>query len=156
MTKQTIYDLVLEYAIASAAEAGDIARLPEALRTVAIICSVQGVIDNGGLQYLFEADFPGKPDYRLFVEAYRAIGADDAAAVLETAVALFPFDSPHQHVRKRNEFMDGFKDEDGDAVNSPFESLTDKLCGNKEVWEKLRQYVQENASAFRAASQPRG
>ncbi len=77
----------------------------------------------------------------MFVEAYRAIGADDAATTLERAVALFPFDAPHKHAKKRNEFLDTFLDEDEEPVNSPFEPLTDKLCGNKSVWEKLKKYV---------------
>ena len=75
---------------------------------------------------------------------------------LESAVALFPFDSPHLHVKKRNEFMDSFKDEEGDPVNSPFERLTDKLCGNKSVWENLKLYVKDNASAFPGATRRRG
>ena len=134
--------------MAAAAKAGDVTKLPAPVRTVALVQAAQGVIDNGGLQYFFESDFPGKPDYALFIEAYRAIGADDAARTLAQAVALFPFGSPHMHVKKRNEFLDSFLDEDDEPVNSPFEPLTKKLCGNKSIWAKLKKYAAEHSTAF--------
>ena len=134
--------------MAAAAKAGDVTKLVTPIRTVALVHAAQGVIDNGGLQYFFESDFPGKPDYALFVEAYRAIGADDAARTLAQAVALFPFESPHMHVKKRNEFLDSFLDEDDEPVDSPFEPLTGKLCGEQSVWEKLKKYVAEHSAAF--------
>ena len=73
------------FAAAAAAEAGGVAGLAAPVRTVVLVHGAQGVIDNGGLRYFFEADFPGKPDYGLFVEAYGAIGAEDAARVLAEA-----------------------------------------------------------------------
>ncbi len=141
MAKQSSYELAIEHAMKAAANVKDVAKLPTPVRTVALVHSAQGVIDNGGLQYFFESDFPGKPDYALFIEAYREIGADDAAKTLEEAVKLFPFESPHEYVKKRNTFLDSFLDENDEPVNSPFEPLTKKLCGNKAVWEKLKKYV---------------
>ena len=148
MKKQTSYDRAIAHAMTSAAKAKDVAKLAVPVRTVAMLHAAQGVIDNGGLRYFFESDFPGKPDYALFIEAYRAIGADDAADALEKAVELFPFDSPHKNVGKRNEFLDSFLDEDDELVNSPFEPLTKKLCGNKGVWEKLKKYIAAHSADF--------
>jgi hypothetical protein len=141
MAKQNQFSTAVEYAMDAVAKAKDVTKLALPVRTLALVHAAQGVIDNGGLQYFFESDFPGTPDYALFVEAYRAIGADDAAITLERAVALFPFDAPHKHVKKRNEFLENFLDENEEPVDSPFEPLTDKLCGNKSVWEKLKKYV---------------
>ena len=148
MAKQTTYDRAIEHARTAAANAKDIAKLPASLRTVALVHAAQGVIDNGGLQYFFESDFPGKPDYALFIEAYRAIGAEDAADTLGQAVKLFPFDSPHKYQKKRNKFLDSFLDEDDEPVNSPFEPLTKRLCGNKGIWEKLKKYVAAHSGDF--------
>src|SRR6478735_2557646 len=97
MAKQTTYELAIKHAMTAAANAKDIAKLPVRVRTVALVHAAQGVIDNGGLQYFFESDFPSKPDYVLFIEAYRAIGAEDAANTLAKSVGLFPFESPHKH-----------------------------------------------------------
>ena len=141
-------DTAVEHAMSKARAAKDVAALPDAVRTVALVHAAQGIIDNGGLQYFFEADFPGKPPYPLFIEAYRNIGAAAAAAALAEAVSLFPFPEPHRHAAKRNKFMDSFKDEDDEPVNSPFERLTKPLCGNKSVWRLLEAYVEKNAKAL--------
>ena len=138
----------IDVAIAKVQESGDISGLEPEVRIVAMVHAAQGVIDNGGLQFFFEADFPAKPPYSVFIEAYRAIGADDAASTLERAVALFPFKDPHRHVRKRNRFLDSFKDADGVALNSPFEPLASALCGNAEVWRCLAGFVEKHAASF--------
>jgi hypothetical protein len=140
------FDRTLQRAMAAAAKAKDVAKLPAPVRHIALVHAAQGVIDNGGLQYFFEADFPNKPDYALFIEAYRAIGATEAAQALEEAVALFPFDSPHKFVKERNAFLDRFRNDDDQARESPFEPLTDRLCGNKTVWQKLEAYAALHAA----------
>jgi hypothetical protein len=142
------FESAIEFALSRAQEIEDVTSLPEPVRIVVLVHAAQGVIDNGGFQYFFESDFPGKPAYWLFVEAYRAIGADEAAATLEMAVALFPFAQPHRYVGKRNKFLDRFKDEEGDTDNSPFDPLTDLLCGNKTVWRQLRRYVAKNLKSL--------
>lgn len=141
-------DRAVDYAMAQASAAEDISALSEAVRTVAIIWTAQGIIDNGGLQYFFESDFPGRPPYSIFVEAYRAIGADEAASALADAVALFPFAEPHRDAAKRNQFMDSFNGDDDEAVNSPFEQYTNLLCGNGSVWPLVKAYVEKNINAL--------
>ncbi len=42
---------------------GDVFKLPEAFQTVVVIETAQGIIDNGGLEYFFESDFPSNPPY---------------------------------------------------------------------------------------------
>ena len=80
-----------------------IAHLPPARQVFVRIYVAQGIIDNGSLPYFFGSDFPDTPDYSVFSDAYRAVGADDVAVWLETAVALFPSPIPHldSEVRKR-------------------------------------------------------
>ncbi len=122
--------------------------LPEPLRIVVIIISAQGVIDNGGLQYFLEEDFPNNPPYSVFVDAYRTIGVGAAADAIAAAVALFPFSEPHLFKKKRNEFLDSFNDEDDEPVDSPFEPLSDQLCGNQTIWQALDAYVGRHSLAF--------
>jgi hypothetical protein len=65
--------------------------LPRPRQVFAIIYSAQGIIDNGGFQYLFESDWPNKPPYTMFSDAYREVGATDVADWLDQAASMFPF-----------------------------------------------------------------
>jgi len=121
---------------------GDIKKLPEALQTVVLIYSAQGIIDNGGFQYFFENDFPGKPPYILFASAYRRIGAHEASNNLEKAIKLFPFKNPHLYCAQRNSYLDSLQ-EPNEII-----SLGDQLCGDSSIWEQLEQYVLKNAKLF--------
>jgi hypothetical protein len=141
----------IEVAIARAEESPDIASLPNEIRIVAMIHAAQGIIDNGGLRYFFEMDFPDRPPYSRFVDAYREIGANEEASLLEQAIALFPFEDPHLHVRKRNEFLDSFKNAEGEEVASPFTPLCDRLCGNVNPWQRLASFVERHPSGFSTA-----
>ena len=147
-SRQTKNDSAVTSCMEKARAAKDVAALPDVVRTVALVQTAQGIIDNGGLQYFFEAEYPGKPPYPLFIDAYRNIGAAAAASTLAEAVSLFPFAEPHQYAAKRNKFMDSFRDEDGEPVNSPFERLSKLLCGNKSVLRLLEAYVEKNAKAL--------
>jgi hypothetical protein len=116
--------------------------LPESLRTVVIIYSAQGIIDNGGFQYFFESDFPETPDYSVFIDAYRRIGATDDAEAIARAISLFPFERPHLMVEKRNQFMKLL------TPSSEFFELGNKMCGDENVWLYLQKYVEANSEDF--------
>lgn len=147
-TDNSQLDRTIEYALKEVCRTGDPEELPSTLRLVVLVHAAQGIIDNGGLQYFFESDFPNSPAYSVFSNAYREIGAVAEAELLDQAVALFPFSDPHKFAQSRNEHMDSFKDENGNPVDSPFETLTDKLCGNKEVWRLLEEFVKTNSDSF--------
>ncbi len=121
---------------------GDPLKLDLPQQTVAILYSVQAIIDNGGFQYLFENDFPHDPAYAKFVEAYRRIGANAAAERLEKAVAMFPFENPHLHQDQRLSFMETL-DED-----SEFFELGNEVCGDEKVWTDLEAYATTHAASF--------
>ena len=85
----------LERASAYAAErvreaGGDVSQLPEPVQTVVVVDTAQGIIDNGGLGYFFESDFPGNPPYSFFVEVFRRIGAESVASCIEQTSRMFP------------------------------------------------------------------
>ena len=89
MAEKSFLDRAAEYTYKELERlGGDPAKLDLPQQTVAILYSVQAIVDNGGFQYLFENDFPHDPPYSKFVEAYRRIGADQAAERLEKAVEI--------------------------------------------------------------------
>ena len=121
---------------------GDPSKLDVVLQTVAVIYSVQAIIDNGGFRYLFENNFPFKPPYSVFSEAYRRIGATLQAELLDKAVSIFPFSEPHKFEDKRNEFMDSL-----DESHELFE-IGNAVCGDEAVWTNLEKYAREHAASF--------
>ena len=114
--------------------------LPE--QTVAVIYGAQGVIDNGGFRYFFENNWPGRPPYSLFSDAYRRIDATDAADCLDRAVRLFPSPRPHLAMGMRNRFMDALPEDD------QLFALGGRVCGDTTVWTKLERYVGQHTEAF--------
>jgi hypothetical protein len=54
-------DRAIDYAMAEAKRVRDPDKLPPAVKTILLVHAAQGVIDNGGLQYFFEADWPDRP-----------------------------------------------------------------------------------------------
>jgi Domain of unknown function (DUF4375) len=121
---------------------GDPLKLEVVFQTVAILSTVQAMVDNGGFRYLFEGDFPYCPPYSVFSNAYREIGAPDAADRLEKAVARFPFEDPHLNREGRNLFMDSLEETDELFV------LGDQLCGDDRIWLLMEEYVKNHVEAF--------
>ena len=146
--RPTSFDRAVEYALAEVRRVGDPDRVPPPVRTVVLVHAAQGLIDNGGLQYFFESDFPGQPPYSVFVEAYRTIGANGEAQVLADAVKLFPFAAPHRFQARRDKFLETFLDGGAHRPDSPFKPFTDTLCGNANVWRLLEAYVERHAESF--------
>jgi hypothetical protein len=143
MAEKSFLDLAAEYAYKELERVGgDPSKLDLPQQTVAILYSVQAIIDNGGFQYLFENDFPHDPAYSRFVEAYRRIGANAAAERLEKAVAMFPFENPHLHQDQRLSFMETLGEE------SEFFELGNEVCGDETVWSDLEVYATTNAASF--------
>lgn len=143
MGEKSFLDHAAEYAYRKLEQVGgNPDRLDLPLRTVAILYSVQAIIDNGGFQYLFESDFPFTPSYSVFSEAYRRIGALEVAERLDRAVAMFPFESAHLHKDKRLEFMESLKE------GHEFFELGNEICGDQAVWTALEEYAKANAASF--------
>lgn len=121
---------------------GDLSKLPEITRPIALLYMFQGMVDNGGFRYPMESDFPGNLPYSAFVEAYRAIGAADAAAALENAVALFPFGHAERDAEARNRFLCSLDE------NSEFFELSDRVCGDEMIWKRMDEYVAKHQQEF--------
>jgi hypothetical protein len=134
---ESLLEEVSEHAFARLEEfGGEIERLPLHARVLVIVYSAQGIIDNGGLEYFFESNFPSNPPYSFFTDAYLQIGAFDAANCIDSAAAIFPFPDPHAHQQLRRDFLAGLNSSD------KFTQLSDKICGNTAVWTCLSEYAE--------------
>jgi hypothetical protein len=117
------------------------------MRTVALVQAAQGIIDNGGLEYFFEMDFPQNPPYSTFVDAFREIGFDAVAKCIEASAGMFPFPHPHLCEAQRQVWLVSIEENE----RHEFARLSCRACGDKEVWEKLAEYVDRNRDAFGTA-----
>jgi hypothetical protein len=120
----------------------DFSKIPEITRPIALLYMFQGMVDNGGFQYPMENNFPGCPPYSAFVDAYRSIGALEAATALEQAVALFPFDHPERNEDARCEFFESIEED------SLFDQLSRKVCGDESIWKSMDEYVAKHHKDF--------
>ena len=95
----------------------------------------------------FESDFPDVPEYSVFSDAYRAIGADDVAGCLERAVALFQFPVPHLDLEGRTRYLaehcSGYKGE--------MCELGDRMIKQSDrVFSLLADYIRKHPDDFPA------
>jgi len=118
--------------------------LPPIIANFLLVHDAQGVIDNGGYRYFFGSNWPNNPPYSRFVDAYIAIGCKKQARDMERVVNTFPFENPHLHETRRSEYIKANFDEDSHEVKG----WGDALCGDEEVWEKLREYYLKNKPEF--------
>lgn len=144
---QSLLERASAYAAARLHEVGgDVSRLPEPIQTVAVVETAQGLIDNGGLEYFFESDFPGCPPYSFFVETFRRIGAESVASCIDESSRMFPFADPHLHEAERRKWLDSVKRDEA----HPFFQLSRRVCGDEAVFRKLAEYVESHGDAYGA------
>ena len=122
----------------------DMSRLHESVRIFLLVHGAQGVIDNGGYRYFFEADWPNTPPYEVFASAYEMIGCAKQAADLRRIVTTFPFADPHLHSKKRQAFIDTRYDKKKFCVPE----WGNALCGDEDVWKKLAKYGKKHKKDF--------
>ncbi len=128
-----LLDRMSDAAFAALGQAGgDPTSLSDPYRTIVLIYTAQGVIDNGGFQYFFESDFPGIPSYSVYIEAYRRIQAHEAADALETATALFPPASQHLAEDRRRILAE---------KSESFSKLDSNVCGDEKIWKLLAEFA---------------
>jgi hypothetical protein len=122
----------------------DLSQLPESVKTFVLVYSAQGVIDNGGYYRFFDSDWPNRPPYSQFIDAYAKIGCKSQSKDFERVVTSFPFTDPHIKSEKRQKYMNDHYDEENFEVRG----WGDILCGDEDVWEKLAVYYHQNKSDF--------
>jgi hypothetical protein len=107
-------------------------------QTIVAVSSAQGVIDNGGFRYFFGSNWPGRPPYSFFSDAYRAIGARKAARLIDQGAALFAFDHPERKGALRKRLLKSLPDTHRLIV------LGDRVCGDMTVWTQLERYAKQH------------
>ena len=123
-------------------------KLDEPLATFWAVEKAQGVTDNGGFQYFFENDWPEQPPYSLFVEAFRRIGAQEAADCLEQAVAIFPSTSPQLDYQMRRNHMDFLQAKEGEKY-SAFDKLGSRVIHlSGDTFTRLAKYILDHIDSF--------
>lgn len=136
-------DQPYDYAVSClGAAGGDMEALPLPLQTLLVVEMAQTLIDSGGLEYFYEADFPNNPPYEVFVQAYRRIGAESAADCIEASAQMFPFAEPHFFEELRQVWLEKMR------IDPQFAGFGERIRGDASVWEKLSHYVQRNIDAF--------
>jgi len=127
------------------AEGGIFKALPVVAQTLIVTYSAQGIIDNGGLEYFYESNFPFDPEYSWFADAYRHIGALSAAECIEQSVDMFPFPNPHLNEQLRKDFLADL------TPDHAFFQISDRICGDDSVWAKLEEYAAAHRAEILAA-----
>jgi len=79
----------------------DVAAETEYERVVTLVWHSDGIIGNGGFQYLFEGNFNGDPGFVYTAAALRKIGCQARAEAFEDALALFPSNTPPTDLQER-------------------------------------------------------
>jgi hypothetical protein len=108
----------------------------------------QPIIDNGSFPYFFGSDFPDMPDYSVYSDAYREIGAADVADYFDAAVALFPFSAPHLDLEARKRYL---AEHCGDYKGEMCEFGDRIIAQSDRVFSLLADYVRKHTEDFPAA-----
>ncbi len=115
-------------------------------RTIILIISGQGIIDNGGFQYFFCNNFKEPPDYNWFTQAYNDIGAIECAKAFQEFLDLFPNSKPQFDIEIRRKFMKNkIKPEKNEKIQR-LESLF--FSKSHENYSKLAIYSRKNKEYF--------
>lgn len=136
LTDKQIEDLVFQkYTIS---DKFDIENISEPERSLIAVYTAQGIIDNGGLSYFFESDFPDENAYTVMAESYRNIGKNSQPEAIEKVLAIFPNSKPHSDLRDRDAFLSKYFDELGSDYHPVVKYAEDIL-------------FRESASAYESA-----
>jgi Domain of unknown function (DUF4375) len=87
---------------------------PPTLKAAIMIHTGQAIIDNGGFQYFFEADFPDAL-HKEFIQAYDLLGFTEHAEKLKYVISLFPDGEPQRNLEDRGAFLKARFDSDRDS-----------------------------------------
>jgi hypothetical protein len=117
-------------------------------RNVLLAYHVQGIVGNGGFNYLFETSLAGDPGYACTLEAYEQIGAANAAAAVRDALALFPGGRPPADVEERLQLYRTGPGDRRHAIDCRF------WDARQEIERCLESYFRANVAAFRHLDGP--
>lgn len=115
--------------------------LDEPCRSIVLADTAHGLICNGGAEYFFAADFPGQPEYSVFVQAFRNLGLTTVADGLGALVDMFPFPVPHTERALRLSFLGA----PSAGVHSALERFNQLVWADTDFDERLQAYYSRTA-----------
>ena len=140
-----LLDLASQHCLGLTTPTSDLSELLPVHRHFLLVYTCQPVVQIGGIQYFFEADWPGCPAYEQFSESFQHIGAYKASSLVTQAIALFPFANPHLHRLERVEFLRASCVEYNTAMGKLSSEMMDQ---SEEVFSKLAAYVTLQPECF--------
>ena len=122
------------------------AGLPKEQRVVFDVWGSEGIIGNGGFQYLFEHRFA---DCMAIADSYQSIGAQRAATAFREAAAIFPnSEAPADHDRRWQRL-----NRLGKRAQDILDHCTDEvLAVERQTQRLLAAYVRTHANAYAGLS----
>ena len=118
-------------------------RLPEPWKTIVLVYSAQGVIDNGGFTYFFENDWPNKTPYEEFASAYDRIGKHGAATAIRDAVTVMGLVNAETQIDERREYIEKNGNEHDPTVAGWDD---DAIVGDETIMTSLAQWIRTQKS----------
>ncbi len=150
--KQLTFDEAIEIVIQADEELASPGLSPKLDTKTAVwaMCQLLGITGNGGFHYFFERDFVQRMDYSFFVRACRAVGANEAAEILEAVLSEFAFPNPHLDRDARLATLETLRKTHGDT--NPIESLNARLFRSRdENYTLLARYILDHPTEFPTA-----
>ena len=112
-------------------------------KPVVYLVAATGIIENGGLRYFYENDFPDGVSHAEIAECYRNIGMEKVAELIEKSAACFPAGHPQPELDARNEFLNDA------SLNDAFDSIDADLFSETTRFEKkIAAYIRNNLEYF--------
>lgn len=134
-----LFDLMIKHY----GEDFDISKCKEKDQPVILVLAADGIIGNGGFQFLFEGHFKGDPYFAKTAAAYKIIKASKCAKAFEEALKLFPDSKPPQDIDKRLKIYQG-------VPKAKREAIDDKFFSESRMMKTiLAKYIRENRMEFK-------
>lgn len=119
----------------------DFSKLCKSERVVVAVWHSNGIIGNGGFEYLFEHDFVGDPGFIYTAAAYSAIGCTVAANAFKKALSIFKGNCPPDDMEERKRVLYLVPKDVRDQINIEF-------WHDKSIEPNLADYIRLHRSEF--------
>ena len=108
----------------------DVSVLPEALATALTVELVQGIVDNGGVEYLLGPDLPRGLQYSDCIRSFKLIESWLCAEALSEVCKAFPSGSPSEQSDSRQAALERLLESQRQLVNHASRVFWDASASN--------------------------
>lgn len=117
-------------------------------RVVMLVWHANGIVRNGGFEYLFDGYFPGDLDFQLTARAFEQIDCPQAAAMFRKALSLFPNGRIPSNINERWDAYTATDEAERERINETFWRTDDDEGGEWTLRHKLAEYIRKHKDAF--------